>query len=136
MAGEKILVIDDSDVVLTRLRTALVEAGYEVVTTSQTVGAARHLRSCQLVIVDYHMPGLNGGNVLASLKAAVVDQKDLPLFYLYTTDTRVADTHHDLGFDGCFAKKGDYAALVPQVQAVFRMQRMLNKRPKVPGSNA
>ncbi len=56
--SNRILVIDDSEVVLARIRGALVGAGYDVVTSSQTVGAARYLRGCNLVIVDFHMPGL------------------------------------------------------------------------------
>lgn len=124
-SAERILIIDDSEVVLARTKGVLIDAGYEVTTTTQTVGTARHLRNCDLVIVDYHMPGLNGGAVLESLRSALADAQDPPLFYLYTTDAKVAEDYKSLGFDGCFTRKGEVAALVPQVQAVFRMKRML-----------
>jgi DNA-binding NarL/FixJ family response regulator len=131
--AERILVIDDSEVILSKIRSVLLAAGFDVVTTAQTVGTARHLRGCDLVIVDYHMPGLNGGAVLESLRSAVADQSYTPLFYLYTTDPKVIESHHSLGFDGCFTRKGDVDALVPQIQAVFRMQRMVRAtRSKAP----
>jgi len=122
--AERILVIDDSDIVLTRIRQVLVHAGYEVTTTTQTVGTARHLLSSDLVIVDYHMPGLDGGTVLASLKAALSDPASRPPFYLYTTDERANERYKELGFDGCFTRKGDPQALPPQVQAALRLRRM------------
>ncbi|MET0593923.1 MAG: response regulator, partial [Polyangiaceae bacterium] len=52
-----ILVIDDSEVLLSRIKKALVDDGHMVTTTTQTVGNARHLATCDLVIIDYHMPG-------------------------------------------------------------------------------
>src|SRR6476469_10033727 len=55
-----ILVIDDSEVLLSRIKKALIEDGHMVTTTTQTVGNARHLATCDLVIIDYHMPGING----------------------------------------------------------------------------
>jgi two-component system, OmpR family, response regulator len=120
----RILVIDDSEVILARVRTALAADGYEVVTTTQTVGSARHLRGCELVIVDLHMPGLSGGDVLQSLRAAIPKDTPRPLFYLYTTDEIAAQDYAKMGFDGCFTKKGDVLALVPQVQAALRIARM------------
>ena len=127
---ERILIIDDSEVVLARIRAALTTAGYDVVTSSQTVGAARHLRGCQLVIVDYHMPGLDGGTVMKSLRSARTQADTSPLFYLYTTDERVAGTYAALGFDGCITRKGDFAALVHQVEAVFRKQSLKRLKAK------
>lgn len=122
--GERILVIDDSEVVLSRIKAALTAAGFDVTTTTQTVGAARHLRGCDLVIVDYHMPGLDGGAVVASLRAAAQSADRPPGFYIYTTDAVVAANYAALGFDGVFTRKGDLAALPPQVEAAFRLARL------------
>jgi len=46
------------------------------------------------------------------------------LFYLYTSDRDEAARYQSHGFDGAFLKKGDEAALVPQVEAVFRTVQM------------
>lgn len=124
MSKGKILVIDDSEVLLARIKAALTAVGYEVIATSQTVGLGRHLKACDLTIVDFHMPGFDGGNVVASLQSALSERESRPLFYLYTSDEGVGSTYRQLGFDGLFTRKGDDAALVAQVNAVFRMLQL------------
>jgi serine/threonine-protein kinase len=123
-ARRRILVIDDSEVMLSRIKAALANEGYDVVTTTQAVGNARHIPNCDLVIIDYHMPGIDGGTVIRSLKSAAHGMDDPPLFYLYTSDPTVAKKHAELGFDGVFGSKGDQTVLVRDVKAVFRMLQM------------
>jgi CheY-like chemotaxis protein len=118
------LIIDDSEVVLSQLKQQLAAVGFDVVTTSQTVGTGRYLRGTDIVIVDYHMPGMDGSHVLESLRAACRDMESKPAFYLYTTDRAVAASYKALGFDGAFTEKGDSAALLRQLQAAFRLVKM------------
>jgi two-component system OmpR family response regulator len=132
--GHRILVIDDSEVMLARIKKALVADGHTVTTTAQTVGNARHLASCDLVIIDYHMPGIDGFAVQQQLRGAAAQLDKQPLFYLYTSDPSVVALAK--GFDGCFTNKGDEALLIQQVRAVFRLSQiraMANKgRPSSP----
>ncbi len=125
-----ILVIDDSEVMLARIRRALEGEGYDVTTTARAVGTARYIPTCDLAIIDYHMPGIDGGTVIQSLRAAAASSKAAArgeptcLFYLYTSDPAVVREHARLGFDGCFVDKGNEEALLRQVRAVFRMLGM------------
>jgi two-component system, OmpR family, response regulator len=134
-----ILVIDDSEVLLSRIKKALVDDGHVVTTTTQTVGNARHLATCDLVIIDYHMPGINGLAVQQAMRAAAAHLDHEPLFYLYTSDRAVAATFTELGFDGAFPK-GDEAVLVQQVRAVFRLSQIRalaqKERPSMPSERA
>jgi two-component system OmpR family response regulator len=116
-----ILVIDDDEAVLGSIATALTGAGYDVVATGQTVGAARHLKGCELVIIDYHMPGFDGRDVVRSLRAAASTLQASPAFYLYTSDVQMEQSPKTLGFDGAFTKKGQATWLLQQVDAAFRM---------------
>jgi two-component system, OmpR family, response regulator len=120
----KILFIDDSEVVLAEVKRALTAEGYQVTATAQTVGAARHLMQVDLVILDFHMPGIDGQQVLESLRSAVRSAEKKPAFYLYTTDRELAGRYRSLGFDGAFMEKGNHEALVRQVGAAFRMIRL------------
>ena len=109
----RILVIDDSEVELNRVKRALVVVGYDVIITTQVVGNARHLPTCHLIIVDYHMPGLNGSEVVTSMRSIATSMKRPCPIVLYTYDSLVALRYKELGFDGAFAHKGDESALVP-----------------------
>ena len=120
----RILLIDDSEAVLARVSATLTAAGYDVVTTSQTVGAGRLLPGCDLVVIDYHMPGIDGRAVLESLRAAVQAWSKKPLFYLYTSDKPLASQYRRLGFDGAFTDKGDLGKLARQVDAALRLVRL------------
>jgi len=119
-----VLVIDDSQVILDRVRAVLEGEGYRVTTTTQTVGAARHLVDCDLALIDYHMPGFNGAAVIQSLRAATMGSNKNTLFYLFTSDAEVAKDYARQGFDGSLTGKGDDEALVRGVRAAFRVLQM------------
>jgi CheY-like chemotaxis protein len=120
----RIMVIDDSEVMLMRIKRALEGGGYDVVATTHPVGNARHLPTCDLVIIDYHMPGLNGGSVVQSLRSIANSLTNECPIYLYTSDQKIVGDYAKLGFDGVLAAKGDEEALVRQVAAVFRIRDM------------
>jgi CheY-like chemotaxis protein len=124
MPKSVILVVDDSEVLLDRIKQRLEQADYVVITTTQTVGAARHLRTTNLVIIDWHMPGISGGEVLGSFLSASAGSASRPLFYLYTSDPTAAKGAKALGFDGCFVDKGNDDSLVSQVGAALRIAKL------------
>ncbi|NUQ77359.1 MAG: response regulator [Polyangiaceae bacterium] len=137
MSEGRVLVIDDSEFVLARVKSVLAAAGYDVQTTTQTVGTGRYLRNCDLVLLDFHMPGIDGGQVLSSLRNAAQTASNPCSFYLFTSDEEVASRYASLGFDGVIRNKGDLTALAGQVRAAFRMNKMKAiARKKKPDSGA
>jgi DNA-binding NarL/FixJ family response regulator len=122
--GKHVLIIDDSPVILENARRLLEAEGYRVTTTTQTVGAARHLVDCDLALIDFHMPGFNGGAVIQSLRGASTASGKTCLFYLFTSDQEVAKDYARMGFDGSLTGKGDDGALVRGVKAAFRVLQM------------
>jgi CheY-like chemotaxis protein len=123
-ANGKIMIIDDSEMVLSRVKARLAREGYDVLTLSNPASAARHLPQCDLVLIDFHMPGITGGEVLTSLRKAGKTAGALPLFFLYTSDRTVSRTHRDLGFDGALINKGDDESLVQQLAAALRFAKL------------
>ncbi|HEX2874426.1 MAG TPA: response regulator [Polyangiaceae bacterium] len=119
----RIVVVDDSWTILEQIRACLAQRGYDVRTTTSPDVAVRLLRGADLTIIDFHMPGLNGTELVKMLRKAQPSDASC-LFYLYTSDRDEAARYLNHGFDGAFLKKGDEAALVPQVEAVFRTVRM------------
>ena len=125
-----ILVIDDSETLLASVEARLVAEGFDVIATTQTIGNARHLRAVDLVIIDFHMPGIDGGGVAESLRRAATE-KSAALLYVYTSDEKVAADYKSHGFDGAFTRKGDLDALADQVRAAFRLMRTRATREKL-----
>jgi serine/threonine protein kinase len=122
--GKHVLVIDDSPVILENVRRVLEADGYRVTTTTQTVGAAKHLVDCDLALIDFHMPGFDGGSVIQSLRSATSASGRTCLFYLFTSDQGVAKDYARMGFDGSLTGKGDDGALLRGVRAAFRVLQM------------
>jgi eukaryotic-like serine/threonine-protein kinase len=122
--GKHVLIIDDSQVILDNAKRVLEADGYKVTTTTQTVGAARHLVDCDLALIDYHMPGLNGADVIQSFRAASAASNRPCLFYLFTSDPEMAKTYAKVGFDGSLTGKGDDDALLRGVRAAFRVLQL------------
>ena len=126
IASTQILLIDDDRAWLDTLADYLHDRGFEVSTAEGPVRGEDVLAQLDFLVavIDYHMPGIDGGTVIRSLKSAAHGMDDPPLFYLYTSDPTVAKKHAELGFDGVFGNKGDQGALVRDVRAVFRMLQM------------
>jgi DNA-binding response OmpR family regulator len=118
----RLLIVDDSDVLLSGLKASLSLAGFDVNVTTQTVGLGRHVADRDVVLIDYHMPGVKGGDVARSLRAM---RNAHPYeLYLYTTDLEMAAQYAELGFDGVLLAKGDFRALVTQLAAISRRRRI------------
>jgi two-component system, sensor histidine kinase and response regulator len=119
----RVLYIDDSITQLAAVRLRLQGAGIEVATASTLANATLELHSCDLVIIDFHMPEWNGAEALARLKTRLQETPH-PLFYLYTADHAVAAEFHHYGFDGAFTRKGSLDELLRQVQNLMKVVRM------------
>jgi two-component system OmpR family response regulator len=118
-----ILYLDDSPTALREVESTLVALGHTVRTTSAVAEAKRMMAGCELVIIDFHMPGIDGAQARVELQAALQGSAR-PTYYLYTSDTAVAGRYKELGFDGALTWKGNLEALGPQVQSIARIVRM------------
>jgi DNA-binding NarL/FixJ family response regulator len=126
----RILYIDDSATLLTQVKARLVTDGYDVGTSTNANIPGVTLRDRDLVIMDFHMPGIDTPKALLTLRAAAASVDSRCVFYLYTTDKSEASTFKRHGFDGVFMMKGDVEALLSQVRAAFRLIEMRKLQPK------
>jgi len=128
----RLLIIDDNELALARIKARLQREGYDVLTTSALVDATGHVVSRDLVIIDFHMPGMNGSEVLRSLRLSAGRAATPPLFFLYTGDKVVSHQYLDLGFDGGLINKGDDESLVQQVSVALRLAKLRRRVSKPP----
>lgn len=84
MEKKRILLIDDSDMVLEMTSDILVEAGYEVVTARNSIEANQHIFSRikpNLILLDVMMPMLQGDKTVEILRKTDFTS-DIPIVYL------------------------------------------------------
>lgn len=124
-----VLYLDDSLAALEAVESALDPALYAVRTVNSVGEARPWVSSADIVIVDFHMPGINGAEALSMLRAEV--DGEAPAFYLYTTDTTVAVDFRTYGFDGAFTDKGNPQTLVGKLATAARLIRMRRLRAKL-----
>ena len=123
MSGS-ILIIDDSVTLLQKIKSHLVLDHYEVVTATTYPEARPHLGRVDLVIIDFHMPGQDGADMVVAFRKALGNAQNPPLLYLHTTDSNQAANYKSLKFDGVIGMKGNYEMLSKQVGAAMRLRRL------------
>jgi CheY-like chemotaxis protein len=119
----RILCLDDSEAQLEELVGVLRAAGYTAFPALTVEEARFKVSNVDLVIVDFHMPRMNGAEALLLLRAAV-PADTTPLFYLYTTDKDAAVSFKAHGFDGAFTAKGELETLLSQVETALRRLKL------------
>lgn len=120
----RILYLDDSVAALSEVSQALTAEGHDVRTAATVGEAAPWLDVCDIVIVDFHMPGINGAEALRELQSRQGAGQPGPVYYLYTTDTTVAVQFRAHGFHGAFTNKGNVTTLSAQLATAARLLKM------------
>lgn len=119
MAGKRVVVIDDSKLVLAVAADALEGAGYEVITSDSGIEANQFIYSSRrpdLILIDVMMPMLNGDRKVRLLKERE-SSRHIPVLLM---STKPSDELEALvkssGADGYIQKPFNEAGLVSQVQ--------------------
>lgn len=117
-----ILVIDDSPTNRDVVARALRGAGYEVVeaaTGEEGLKTAANLRPCA-VVVDGHMPGIDGGTVIRLLRQDAAHRRT-PCILLTGSEAAVSETRAlDLGADAYVRKNEDLEVLLARLASLLR----------------
>lgn len=119
----KILIVEDETKTGDYLKQGLTEAGF-VVDLARTGPDGLHLATSEdydLIILDVMLPGLDGRQVLAALRAA---GRELPVLFLTARD-RVEDRVQglELGADDYLVKPFAFAELLARVRTLLRRGR-------------
>lgn len=116
---KKILIVDDSEELLEILRETLETEGYatECLTYTNSICDAAHKAAADLVILDYILFGINGGELCHQLKN---DErtKHLPVIII-SAYPRVLESLGNYGADRIVAKPFDLEHLINAVSICF-----------------
>ncbi len=122
MASKRIVVIDDSKLVLAVVTDALEAAGYEVIATDSGIEANRYIyshRQPDLILIDVMMPLLNGDRKVRLLKQREASSR-IPIILMSTKPREeLANLTRDSGADGFIQKPFDEQSLVHQVNQLL-----------------
>jgi two-component system OmpR family response regulator len=123
----KVLLAEDDEYLLSGLEMALKHRGYsvEAVRTGPEAQAALSTASFDLLLLDLGLPGLDGTEVLAELRAR---GEDMPVIVITARDN-VEDRIHglDLGANDYLVKPFDFRELEARMRAVLRKSHWRNK---------
>ena len=116
---KRILIVDDSPIILAAAKHALTEAGYDVETCGSVEDvSARGADGFQLILMDVQMPELFGDDVAAVLR----HERGVatPIYLFSTLDEaelrkRAADAH----VDGFISKRHGVEHLVAEVRKIL-----------------
>jgi two-component system cell cycle response regulator len=122
-AAPKVLLVDDDELVLERLRSLVTAAGFEVETAPDASGALASLkeRFTPIVIMDRNMPGMDG---LALCR--LIRQQEWP-GYIYILLLTVQDAEEDIltgldaGADDYLSKRSSSAQLLARLRTARRI---------------
>lgn len=120
MAPRKILVIDDSPLILEVTRAALEQAGYTVaaVMTVDAFEEERRRVPPDLIIVDIQMPEIFGDDLAQTIRGAYGERAPI-VFLSSLPDEELAARASEAGVDGWISKRAGMQALVAKVQELL-----------------
>jgi two-component system OmpR family response regulator len=113
----RILVIDDSEIVLEAVRDMLEEGGYEVATLTSALLFPQTVRTFQpnLILLDLNMPALSGQRTFEIAKRLDVATMIPIVFHSDRPETELAAAVRSTGAAGFIRKTGDAEALLKQI---------------------
>lgn len=118
MTREKILIVDDSEVVREVARLTLEKAGYSVRTIESAFQLNRAIREDRpdLILLDVHMPALRGDQAAAILSQYRFSQGITVLLHSDMEEDLLAAMAHETGATGYLRKTTDAGTLVGEVR--------------------
>lgn len=117
MRKPKIVVIDDSEIVLEVTKSALDGAGYDVVTHDRPAGCVALIlhEKPDLVLMDVNMPGLGGDTIVSVLGKAAPTSDTIVLLHSSLSAEVLRGKVTTAGAHGFIQKSGDLFGLVREV---------------------
>jgi two-component system chemotaxis response regulator CheY len=121
MAGEKILVVEDSPATLEVVKRRLTKEGYNVHPVHNGFEALRDLESIKpdLIISDINMPKLDGLKLCQAIQNRS-ETKSIPFIFLSSqVDEKSLAKAADIGAKHFFAKPFDLDLIAAKVKEIF-----------------
>lgn len=116
--AQRILLVDDSEIILEAVANDLRTAGFDVTTTTNPLLVASELRRIQpdLVLLDVDMPALKGPQIVAALRRSGVMTGAIVLYSATTDPVALAGMASECGAVGSIPKSVTGDALLTEIR--------------------
>jgi CheY-like chemotaxis protein len=117
----RILLIDDSELILAAEKLVLVEAGYDVHAVSslrQFVNAVMDWQP-HLIVTDHYMPDMTGGELCTWLRRQEQTKRTPIVICSTAADAELAEIAKQVGADGYVSKANGLDALPARLRQLF-----------------
>ena len=118
MTKRKVLIIDDSELVLALVQEELLARGYDVITRGNPLGSGAMIlrEKPDLVLLDVTMPTLGGEDILELMRRHQADKKTRIVLYSSRSEEELERISQSYGAHGFIRKGPDMQALAEAVQ--------------------
>lgn len=122
MQATKVLIVDDEPLILDRVSSLLDDAGFDTQTCHMWPGVAKLMRSSRpdVVLLDYNMPGINGGDLCTILKRNSCGGSAKIVLYSAEEEGDLVRIVSECGADGYIRKNTPPPQLVSALERVLR----------------
>lgn len=121
----KILIVDDEKEIVKILQKTFVKEGFEVLTAFNGEECLEHAEKERpnLILIDIHMPGMDGGTVVQNLKSKE-ETKDIPFIYLtgLITEKEVSGLKGMMAEKRFLSKQSDLEEIVKKVKEALSVK--------------
>ncbi len=119
MTRQKILIVDDSDLVLEIYKEVLESADFEVITRNTPFGTASIIATEKpnLVLIDLFMPALSGDKLVELLRKDKNIQNTKLILFSNRPSDELKSISASCGADGFIQKTGDHMEVVRNVRS-------------------
>ncbi|MDF5724846.1 MAG: hybrid sensor histidine kinase/response regulator [Rhizonema sp. PD37] len=130
--SDKILVVDDSPDNVFLIKTILEEEGYTVSTAENGTSALAQLETstCDLVLLDLMMPGIDGYEVTRRIRKNRV-LPFIPILLITAHDSPNVAQGLDLGADDFIRKPVTVEELMGRVRSLLRLKHSIDERDEI-----
>jgi two-component system chemotaxis response regulator CheY len=97
---KKVLVVDDSEIILIRIRNSLEEIGCQVITAASGVdgvNAAKNDNDISLIIADINMPGMNGIEMCEKIRGLPQHKDTMIMMCTTESSSKLKERAKELG---------------------------------------
>ena len=116
-----VLIVDDEPTILKMVSALLAKAGYDIHTCHMWPGVANKMREAEpdLVLLDYNMPGVNGGDLCRILRRNQCGENVRIVLYSAEDESDLLRIVGECGADGYIRKSTPAHQLVAAVRVAL-----------------